>query len=121
RLVLGQGEARRRLRVMIRGAVPGDRFIARVESRVRDDLFARVARVLTPSPERVAPRCRHAIYQSDRPFCGGCTLQAVSYERQLALKHERVRRALSSVGVVLEVAAPRPAPLTFHHRHKMEL
>ena len=112
---------RRRMRVKIRGAVPGDEVRARVESRVRDDLFARVAEVLRPSPDRTLARCRHARYDSERPYCGGCTLQAVSYERQLALKAERVRRAFAATGVDLLVNETRPAPTVFGHRHKMEL
>lgn len=121
-----EGTIRRRMRVKIRGAVPGDRVRVRVESRVRDDLYVRVIEVLSPSPDRTTPRCQHAVYQSDRPYCGGCTLQAVSYERQLTLKSERVRRAFEVAGVrhaddSALVAATIPAPTLFGHRHKMEL
>ena len=112
---------RRRMRVKIRGAVPGDRVRVRVESRVRDDLYVRVIEVLTPSPDRITPRCQHAVYHSDRPYCGGCTLQAMSYERQLTLKSDRVRRAFAVAGVRHAVAATIPAPTLFGHRHKMEL
>lgn len=121
RIEISSATERRRMRVKIRGAVPGDTVRARVESRVRDDLHARVAEILTPSPDRVEPRCRHARYDTERPYCGGCTLQSVGYERQLALKAERVRRAFAAVGVDLEVRPTRPAPTTFGHRHKMEL
>lgn len=121
RIEVSSPTERRRMRVKIRGAVPGDEVRARVESRVRDDLFARLDQLLTPSADRVEARCRHARYDRERPYCGGCTLQSVRYERQLALKAERVRRAFAAVGVALEVRATRPAPTTFGHRHKMEL
>lgn len=112
---------RRRMRVKIRGAVPGDRVRVRVESRVRDDLYVRVVEVLEASADRVAPRCRHAVYDADRPYCGGCTLQAVRYERQLTLKAERVRRAFDVAGVRTPVSPTIAAPTLFGHRHKMEL
>ena len=53
RIELGEGDERRRLRVKIRGAVPGDDVTVRVESRVRDDLHTRVARLEVPAAERV--------------------------------------------------------------------
>lgn len=112
---------RRRMRVKIRGAVPGDRVRVRVESRVRDDLYVRVIDVLEPSADRITPRCQHARYHADRPYCGGCTLQAVSYDRQLTLKAERVRRAFDVAGVRAEVRPTIAAPTLFGHRHKMEL
>ncbi len=121
RFLMESGPERRRVRAKIRGAIPGDRVEARVESRVRDDLFMRVATLTTPSPDRITPTCRHAVYDNDRTFCGGCTLQAVSYERQLTLKRERVERAFGVAHVPLEVLPTIPAPTTFGHRHKMEL
>lgn len=121
RIEIGDGDERRRMRVKIRGAVPGDEVIARVESRVRDDLHTRVATIEAPSPDRVAPRCRHAVYHADVPFCGGCTTQALSYDRQLALKAARVKKAFEVASVALEVAPTLPAPTVWGHRHKMEL
>jgi 23S rRNA (uracil1939-C5)-methyltransferase/tRNA (uracil-5-)-methyltransferase len=59
----------------------------------------------TPSPgarstARVAPRC--ALYGR----CGGCQLQDLPYEAQLALKAEEVRRLFPDVAVPSCVASP---------------
>lgn len=121
RITWGAGEDARRLRVKVRGAVPGDRVVARVGSRVRNDVHARVAELVSPSPHRIAPRCRHAAYSDERPYCGGCTLQSLDYRQQLHFKAARVAKALRTAGIDLSVADPVAAPVTFGHRHKMEL
>lgn len=62
---------------------------------------ARLARVVEPGPGRIAPRCRHYL----RDECGGCQLQHLDYESQLALKREIVVDALRRIGK-LEVTVP---------------
>ena len=46
--------------------------------------FARLVEVLTPSPARVEPRCPVARQ------CGGCQLQAMDYQAQLAFKEKKI-------------------------------
>ena len=48
--------------------------------------------VLEPSPDRVEPRCSCARQ------CGGCQIQALSYQRQLQFKEEKVRNVLERIG-----------------------
>ena len=62
---------------------------------------ARIGRVVEPGPGRVEPRCRH--YLPDE--CGGCQLQHLGYDGQLALKREIVADALARIGR-LQVAVP---------------
>lgn len=121
RVDIGEGPTHRRLRVKVRGALPGDRVEARVESRVRLDVHTRMVSILEPDAHRITPRCRHARYEVDAILCGGCTLQALGYERQLALKRQRIVHAMAVENVALEVLPTRPAPKIFGHRHKMEL
>jgi len=121
RVDLGEGADRRRLRVRVRGALPGDTVSARVESRQRLDVQTRMVELLTPDSHRVTPPCRHARYEVDAILCGGCTMQALTYERQLELKRQRVVHAMAVENVALEILPTRPAPKVFGHRHKMEL
>jgi 23S rRNA (uracil1939-C5)-methyltransferase len=114
-------EHARRLKLIVRGAIPHDRALFRVESRTRDTIYGRMVELLCPSPHRRTPTCRHAHYAPDTRACGGCTLQAVDYPGQLLLKADRVRRAFGHDGVDLEVLPTHPAPRIFGHRHKMEL
>ena len=81
----GQGVARLdEFVVFVRGAVPGDRVRARVTKRKRSHAEARALEILSPSPRRVAPRCRHS------QECGGCEWQTLAYEAQLEFKQQQV-------------------------------
>jgi len=50
--------------------------------------------VLNPSPERVTPVCPHA------NVCGGCSLQHLSIEAQIAFREQTVRDLLQRIGHV---------------------
>jgi 23S rRNA (uracil1939-C5)-methyltransferase len=52
----------------------------------------RLDRVITPSPERIAPKCPHF------GVCGGCDYQHIPYEPQLAFKKEILRETLRRIG-----------------------
>jgi len=54
--------------------------------------YGRVVRILKESLDRTEPRC--ALHQK----CGGCQLQALSYEKQLLYKEEKVRGHLERIG-----------------------
>src|SRR5699024_951518 len=62
--------------------------------------FARLVRIITPSPFRIAPRCPVARQ------CGGCQLQAMSYEEQLRFKERKIRSNLSRLGGISEDQIP---------------
>lgn len=55
-------------------------------------------RVLTPSPERVTPACRHFTR------CGGCTLQHMAAAPYAAFKRDLIIRSLKARGLAAEVA-----------------
>lgn len=54
--------------------------------------------VLTPSPDRAAPACRHF------GSCGGCTLQHMAPAPYAAFKREQIIRTLSARGLESDVA-----------------
>ena len=74
--------------------LPGERVRAVREAEKPGYLRARVAEILTPAPERVAPGCEYFLR------CGGCQLQHAAAERQLELKREVLRETLSRTGGV---------------------
>lgn len=115
-----QGETRR-MRFVARGALPGDLAEVRVEGRNRDTLVGRMVQVLEPAPGRIEPACQHARYQLEGRYCGGCTLQHLSYEGQLQLKRRRVEKAFEVAGIKVPLGQTVAAPTVFGHRHKMEL
>lgn len=74
-----------------------------------------VGRMVEPSPDRVEPPCRH--YVADD--CGGCVLQHVSYDAQIAVKGRFVRDALERIAksaVPPFDVVPNPRPLGWRTR-----
>ena len=78
--------------LFVKDAVIGDTVEARITKCKKNYGYARVEKVVTPSSFRVEPKCR--LHRQ----CGGCQIQAMSYERQLAFKQEKVRNNLLRIG-----------------------
>jgi 23S rRNA (uracil1939-C5)-methyltransferase len=102
--------------VFVRGAVPGDRVLARVTGRKKSHAEARVIEVLAPSPRRVAPRCSHAAE------CGGCEWQTLAYEAQLEFKQRQVVESLQRLAHLTEYRLEpiRGMDDPWRYRNKME-
>ncbi len=76
--------------ILVSGAVPGERVIARVERTERRLAFALVVDVSEPSIDRRAGLAD--------PACGGCVYSHITYSRQLTLKSEIVLDAFLRLG-----------------------
>ncbi len=69
---------------------------------------AKLLRVVTPSPERVAPECRYF------GACGGCQYQHIGYAAQLRFKHKQIADLFERVGkisgekIAPVIACPQP-------------
>lgn len=78
--------------VFVFGALPGERVMMRLTSRQRRYDEASVVEVLEASPQRVAPRCESF------GRCGGCSLQHLEPEAQIAAKQEILGDVLRRIG-----------------------
>ena len=78
--------------LFLKDAVIGDRVRAKIIKTKKNYGFARVEEILEPSKDRVEPKCPVA-----RP-CGGCTLQHLSYDKQLEYKFNKVKNCLERIG-----------------------
>lgn len=78
--------------LFVKDAVPGDVVEAKIVKSKKNYAYARAEKVITPSPFRVEPKC---IYHRQ---CGGCQLQALSYEKQLEFKQRKIRNNLIRIG-----------------------
>ena len=78
--------------LFVKDAVIGDKVLAKITRPKKSFAYARLERILEPSPDRVEPRCPVARQ------CGGCRLQAMSYSKQLEFKEGVVRRNLERIG-----------------------
>lgn len=88
----GIGHTEDGLTVFVKDALPGDVIIAGMMKVKKQYAFARLVRILVPSPDRVEPPCACA------RACGGCQLQALSYEKQLEYKFDKVKNNLIRIG-----------------------
>ena len=99
----GEGVVRGGKTAFVSGALPGETvsFIRRRQHRQHDE--AELVAVLTPASTRVTARCAHF------GVCGGCALQHLDSNAQLAIKEQQLRDNLERVARV----APRTwlAPL----------
>jgi 23S rRNA (uracil1939-C5)-methyltransferase len=79
--------------VFVPRAAPGDLLDVRLTGKKR---FARgaISRIERPSAARVEPPCKH--YTQDR--CGGCQIQHLDYDAQLAAKAGIIRDGLTRIG-----------------------
>ena len=102
--------------VRVKGALPGESASARVVGRRRGAVLTVADEgVAEPATQRVPARC------DAYPRCGGCALQHLADDEQLALKDRRLRAELAAAG-----AAPQRwrAPFTgprLHYRRKARL
>ena len=80
----------------VKDAVIGDVVRAKAMKIKKSYGFARLMEVLEPSVSRVIPSCPVARQ------CGGCQLQAMSYEEQLKFKERKVMNNLIRIGKFAE-------------------
>ena len=78
--------------LFVKGAVAGDYIKARIMKVGKTYGYARIEEILTASKDRVTPVCDKA------GRCGGCQLQQLSYEAQLAFKQNKVKNCLQRIG-----------------------
>ncbi|MCC8080816.1 MAG: 23S rRNA (uracil(1939)-C(5))-methyltransferase RlmD, partial [Lachnospiraceae bacterium] len=102
--------------VFVKDTVIGDRVRVRVVKPKKTYAFARLMEILTPSPDRVKPVCGY--YRQ----CGGCQIQALSYEKQLEFKQHKVESNLCRIGgfeqIPMEPIIGMEDP--FHYRNKSQ-
>jgi 23S rRNA (uracil1939-C5)-methyltransferase len=81
-------------RVFVADALPGERVEIVLRKRRRKLQEADLLRVLEPSPSRVVPPCEYF------GRCGGCALQHLAHEEQVAFKQRVVAETLKRIGRV---------------------
>jgi 23S rRNA (uracil1939-C5)-methyltransferase len=98
--------------IFIDGALPGERVRYRVFKRRRQFDEAGLVDILTASPDRVVPACAHF------GICGGCSLQHLSADAQLAAKQRQLLDNLERIGRVrpARVLAPLRGPQWAYRR-----
>ena len=78
--------------LFIKDAVVGDVVEAKILKNKKSYAYARLEKVIEPSPFRVSPKCEY------HRQCGGCQLQILSYKKQLEFKEQKIRNNLIRIG-----------------------
>ena len=78
--------------LFIKDAIVGDVVEAKIMKAKKNYGYAKLMNIIQSSDERISARCPVARQ------CGGCQIQEMSYDSQLAFKHEKVRNNLIRLG-----------------------
>jgi len=78
--------------LFVPGMIPGDVVDVRVTKKKKRYMEGVALAVISPSPDRITPPCRHF------GVCGGCRWQHLPYDRQLFYKAQQVRDNLTRIG-----------------------
>ena len=82
--------------LFVKDALIGDVAEVKVMKAKKNYGYARLMKIIEPSKHRVEPLCPVARQ------CGGCQIQAMAYESQLAFKNQKVKNNLMRLGNVPE-------------------
>lgn len=102
--------------LFIKDALPGDTVSVKAVKIKKTYGYARLMEIQEASPDRTEPGCLL------NRACGGCQIQALSYEKQLEFKWEKVRNQLVRIGgftdpLVLPVIGMEEP---YHYRNKAQ-
>ena len=78
--------------VFVPFVIVGETVEAEITEVKKNFARAKLLRVVTPSPERVAPECRYF------GACGGCQYQHIDYAAQLRFKHKQIADLFEQIG-----------------------
>jgi len=103
--------------IFIEGAILGEKVKALIVKVKKNYAYGKLLEVIEASEERVEPKCR--VYKR----CGGCTVQHMSYKKQLDYKFERVKDCVAKIGGLdsLLVEYPIGMEKPERYRNKVQL
>ncbi len=102
--------------VFVAFGLPGETVRARLTEQKRGFARATLLEVLTPSPERIQPKCVHF------GVCGGCHYQNLPYPAQLKLKETVLRDQLARIGKIQNPPMREmvPCPVEWNYRNHIQ-
>jgi 23S rRNA (uracil1939-C5)-methyltransferase len=104
--------------IFVRGAIPGETVTVRIDEQKNDYSFGTATDIISPSDDRIQPLCEYY------GVCGGCHMQFVAYERQVALKEEilldSIRRT-AKTDIALSYPLIDNSPWSYRHRGQFKI
>lgn len=102
-------------KVIVKNTIPGQTVEFQINKKKGGRCEGRLLNVVEKSDlENAEVICEHF------GICGGCTYQCMSYEAQLNMKEQQVKRILDSVCSDYEFEGITGSPITEGYRNKME-
>jgi len=102
--------------IFVEGALPGERVEFASYRKKPSYEIAHTVRILTPSGDRVTPRCPHF------GVCGGCSMQHLDADAQVAAKQRVLENNLWHLGrVKAEQLYPPIYGMSWGYRHRARL
>jgi 23S rRNA (uracil1939-C5)-methyltransferase len=105
--------------VFVPYVLPGEKVRVQVFDEKKSHARARLVEVLSPSPERIAPRCPHF------GDCGGCHYQHLPYGKQLLLKKDilidQLKRLANLSDPPVQPVVPSPQPWNYRNNVQFHL
>jgi len=113
----GRGVARRDGKVVfVDGGLPGETVQAQSLRSRKSHELAKLAHVITASPQRVTNTCPHF------GVCGGCAMQHLQPQAQVAVKQRVLEDALARIGAVSGYTVlPAMHGANWHYRYRARL
>ncbi len=102
--------------IFVKQALPGQKVKAFVYKKRSGFAEARMSEIIQESPSAVSPQCSHF------PVCGGCKLQHLEYDSQVAAKQMQVSEIFHRIGGFVDVPIEQvvQADFIYEYRNKME-
>ncbi|NLK94296.1 MAG: 23S rRNA (uracil(1939)-C(5))-methyltransferase RlmD [Clostridiales bacterium] len=104
--------------IFITGAIKGENIKTKIVKVKNKYAYGKVEEILKPSVNRIEPKCKYF------KRCGGCTLQHMTYDKQLDFKYNRVKDCISRIANLDENLVEFPLGdknHSYRYRNKVQL
>jgi len=102
-------------KVLIKNTLPGQKVIAKVSKKKKVGVEAKLVKILEDVDYKIEPKC------TITEFCGGCSHQFLSYDKQLEFKKQQVLKLFEEAEIEnFEFLGIEKSPEQFEYRNKME-
>ena len=102
--------------VFIHNVLPDEEVEIEIYKRKSNFDLGRLLNIITPSPDRITPEC------PNYGVCGGCSMQHLEFNAQIAAKGKVLIDNLKHIGkVVPEHILPPLKGIPWHYRHRARL
>lgn len=104
--------------IFIENALEGEKVRVKIVKVKKNYAYGKIIEIIESSNEREEPKCAH--YKR----CGGCSIQHMSYKKQLDFKWNRVKDCISKIGGLSEELVKYPIGMNnnpYRYRNKVQL